>query len=416
MGSVMKPICVVLAIAGSIMGSSLAPAAEGGAPRVFLLDGVELARTRQQIRDGEKDLAPALAELVKRAEAAMTAGPFSVTKKNAIPPSGDKHDYMSLAPYWWPNPDTADGLPYVRRDGERNPEIYEVRNRLDLGEMASAVEGLALAYYFTGEEKYAQRAALLVRTWFLDPATRMTPHVQYAQAVRGVNDGRPEGLIETRGFTRVVDAIGLLKDSPAWTADDLQATRQWFSEFLQWMQTSEHGRDEAAADNNHGTYYDVQVASYAFFAEQPEVAKRILERAGQRRIAEQVEPDGKQPRELSRTKAWSYSVGNLAGLMALARLGEHVDVDLWRYETDDGRSIRKAIDFLAPFGAGEQPWPYPQINGFSAELFYPVLRMAAAKYPDGEYAKLQAELPPRAPRAAELWLSPIEPINELHLR
>jgi hypothetical protein len=412
----MKPIYAVLLIAGCTFGNSRVLAAEAGAPRVFLIDGAELARTRQLIRDGEKALAPALAELVKRAEAAMASGPFSVINKNVVPPSGDKHDYMSLAPYWWPNPDTDDGLPYVRRDGERNPEIYDVRNRLDLGEMAAAVEGLALAYYFTGEEKYAQRAALLVRTWFLDPATRMTPHLQYAQAVRGVNDGRPEGLIETRGFARVVDAIGLLEGSPAWTADDLQATRQWFREFLQWMQTSEHGHDEAAAENNHGTFYDVQIASYALFTEQPDVAQRILERARQRRITEQVDPDGKQPRELARTKAWSYSVGNLAGLMALARLGEHVDVELWQFETDDGRSIRRAIDFLAPYGTGERPWPYPQINGFSAELFYPVLRMAAARYPDGEYAKLQAELPPRAPRAAELWLSPIEPINELHVR
>ena len=168
----MKPIYAVLLIAGCTFGNSRVLAAEAGAPRVFLIDGAELARTRQLIRDGEKTLAPALAELVKRAEAAMASGPFSVINKNVVPPSGDKHDYMSLAPYWWPNPDTDDGLPYVRRDGERNPEIYDVRNRLDLGEMAAAVEGLALAYYFTGEEKYAQRAALLVLASIVDAASR----------------------------------------------------------------------------------------------------------------------------------------------------------------------------------------------------------------------------------------------------
>jgi hypothetical protein len=390
--------------------------AADAAPKVFLLDAAQLQQTRQRLRDGDERLAAALEDLRRLADAGLKAGPFSVVNKQMVPPSGDKHDYMSLAPYWWPNPETADGLPYVRRDGERNPDIYKVRNRMDLGEMASAVEALALAYYFTGEEKYADRAALLIRAWFLEAATRMNPHLQYGQSIPGANDGRPEGLIETRALTRVVDAIGLLAGSQAWTDKDLDLTRRWFEEFLDWMLTSEHGRDEAAGGNNHATYYDVQATSYALFTEQPEIAKRVLEEAGERRIATQVEPDGRQPLELERTKAWSYSVSNLAGLMALAQLGEHVDVDLWHYESEDGRSIRKAIDFLAPSAMGERPWQYQQINGFSAELFYPVLRMAAAKYPDSGYGAMLARTPSRPPRATDLAMSPIEPTYELHLR
>jgi hypothetical protein len=386
------------------------------APRVFLLDAAQLGQTKERLQQGDEAPKPAMGLLRGAADKALAAGPFSVVYKDVLPPSGDKHDYMSLAPYWWPNPDTADGLPYVRRDGERNPEIYEVRNRLDLGEMCAAVETLALAYHFTDEQKYADRAALLIRTWFLDPATRMNPHLKCGQAIRGVNDGRSEGLIETRGFTRVVDAIGLIDRSEAWTDADMDAARGWFTEFLSWMLTSEQGIEEGESDNNHGTYYDVQVVSYALFTEQLDVARRILESAGKRRIAAHVEPDGKQPLELERTKAWSYSVGNLAGLMALARLGEHVDVDLWSFETSDGRSIHKAIDYLAPFGLGEQPWPYQQINGFSADLFYPVLELAAAKYSDAGYADMLSRMPKRQPSANVLWLSPIEPINELHLR
>jgi hypothetical protein len=117
-----------------------------------------------------------------------------------------------------------------------------------------------------------------------------------------------------------------------------------------------------------------------------------------------------------RTKAWSYSVGNLAGLMALARLGEHADIELWNYETADGRGIRKALDFLAPFGVGDLAWPYAQINGWSAELFFPLLRIAAVKYPDGPYQDMLSKIPSEAGQPSSLWLSPIEPINELHLR
>src|SRR5262249_40082658 len=161
------------------------------------------------------------------------------------------HDYMSLAPYWWPNPDTKDGLPYIHRDGERNPDIYKTRNRSELGAMTDNLEALSLAYYFTGDEKYAARAHLLIRTWFLDPKTRMNPNFQYAQAIRGVNTGRGLGLIESRLFTKVIDAVGLLAGSQAWTGDDDAALRQWFTTYLDWVLTSEHGREEAIAKNNH---------------------------------------------------------------------------------------------------------------------------------------------------------------------
>jgi hypothetical protein len=386
------------------------------APRVFLRDGAHLAAARQRVRDGEAAVAEAVNELVALADRALAAGPFSVVDKDVIPPSGDKHDYMSQAPYWWPNPDTADGLPYVRRDGERNPEIHDLRNRADLGEMIDAVETLSLAWYVTGDERYANRAALLLRTWFLDDATRMNPHLRYGQAIPGINDGRGIGLIETRGLARVVDALGLLASPEVWTAADQRAIDAWFDAYLTWMRESEHGRDEADEPNNHGTFYDVQVASYSLLLGKRDVARQLLSTVGERRIATQVEPDGRQPLELARTKAWSYSVGNLAGLMALARLGEHVDVDLWSIETADGRSIRRAIDFLAPYGVGKEPWPYPQINGWSAELFYPLLRLAAVKYPTGPYRELTAEIPEASPISELVGLSPIEPVNELHRR
>jgi len=374
--------------------------------RVFLLDAKYLQATRQRLRDGDKSLAPALAQLQRDAHAALPAGPFSVVNKKVTPPSGDKHDYMSQAPYFWPNPDTTNGLPYVRRDGERNPEINRISDHGRLNQLAESVETLSLAYYFTGDEACADRAAQLLRVWFFDPATRMNPNLQYAQAVLGVNTGRGIGLIESRALTRVVDAVGLLAGAKAWTPADQRQLQDWFAQFLRWLQESKNGREEAAARNNHGTWYDVQAVSFALFLGKPELATDIVRAAREKRIAVQIEPDGRQPLELARTKAWSYSVGNLSGLMSLATLGDCVGVDLWHFQTRDGRSLGKALDYLAPFALGEQKWPHRQIGGWPPQMLFPLLRQAALKLPDPKYGEWVKQLPPVEPTSRSNLLRP----------
>ena len=310
----------------------------------------------------------------------LTAGPFTIVNKQVTPPSGDKHDYMSQAPYWWPDPKTANGLPYIRRDGERNPEIDKITDHRVMGQMENAVETLALAYQYTRKEEYAAKAVELLGVFFINPETRMNPNLEFGQGIPGINTGRGIGLIETRGLTRVVDAIRLLEDSKALTQDRLVQLKKWFSEFLTWMQESKNGRDEAAAKNNHGTFYDVQVVSFALFLGNKELAKRVLLAARSKRIASQIEPDGRQPLELERTRAWSYSVFNLEGLMALARLGESVGVDLWQYRTPDGRSIRKALDFLVPFARGDKKWPYQQLGEWQPQILFPLIDRAAPHF------------------------------------
>jgi hypothetical protein len=362
-------------------------------PKVFLLDAKQLHSTKQRIREGDKSLAGAWMKLQGEAQKALMAGPFSVVTKDPIPPSGSKHDYMSQAPYFWPDPNKPGGLPYIRRDGERNPEINKITDHRSLDQMVAAVETLALAYYFGGDEAYAAKAVQLLRKFLLDPDTRMNPHLQFAQAIPGVNTGRGIGLIETRGLTRVVDAIGLLTESKALREADRRGLEDWFGKFLKWMLESKNGRDEAAAKNNHGTYYDLQVASFALFLGEKEFAKDILQAARTKRIAAQIEPDGRQPLELARTKAWSYSVGNLDGLMLLARLGENMSVDLWNYQSEDGRSIRRALDYLVPFALGEQKWSYQQLGEWPPQMLFPLLRKSATKYEDRKFANLLTKVP-----------------------
>ena len=379
--------------------------AESGAPKIFLLKANDLITTREHIKAGDRKTESALAKLRADAEKALNSGPFSVTSKTVTPPSGDKRDYMSQAPYFWPDPKTQTGLPYIRRDGERNPEIDKIDNHRVLDQMQAAVETLSLAYFFTHEERYAAKATELLRTFFLKTETRMNPNLEYAQGIPGINTGRGIGLIETRGLTRVVDAIGLLRGAKAWSDADQRGMENWFDQFLRWMLESKNGKDESAAKNNHGTYYDVQVVSFALFLGQRELARKVLETAKQKRIALQIEPDGRQPLELSRTKAWGYSVGNLDGLMLLARLGESVNVDLWNYETSDGRSIRKALNFLTPFAFGEQKWPYQQLGQWPPQMLYSLLRRASARYPDPQIAATMSKLPAVEPTDRQNLLS-----------
>lgn len=361
-------------------------------PRVCSLDAELLQQAKARLAAKDAVLQPALAELRRAADKALQAAPFAVTQKERTPPSGDKHDYLSLAPYWWPDPKSKDGLPYIRRDGEVQPDSKRGTDALAIGALAETVETLALAYYFTDEERYAAHAARLIRAWFLQPATKMNPHLRYAQAIPGRNDGRGAGLIESRHFIKIVDAVGLLGGSRSWADQDQQALRAWFREFSNWMQTSPHGQDEAQAKNNHGSWYAAQLACYALFIGDETLARKTAA-AARARIAWQVEPDGKQPIELTRTRGLGYSAFNLIALLTLAEAGKQVGVDLYGYQTKDGRSIRRALDYLAPFADPAQPWPHQQINNTDnarADLAY-LLRRAALAFRAPRYEQLLAQ-------------------------
>ena len=336
----------------------------------------------------------ALKKLIADADKALAVTPPSVMQKTKVPPSGDKHDYMSIAPYFWPNPATKDGLPYVRKDGKVNPEsrAEAANDTLRARLVGTTVETLALGYYFTRDEKYAEHAAKVLRTWFLDPATKMTPHFRFAQAIPGVNDGRGTGLIEARGLADAADAAILLAGSKHWSAADQQALQAWGEVFFEWLTTSKNGQDERAAKNNHGTWYDVQAVKWALVLGRKDKAKELCVAAGPGRIGVQVEPDGKQPLELVRTASFSYSCFNLLALARLADLSEHAGVDLWQHKTTDGRSIRAALDFLVPYlGKEPKPWTMQQIHESKPDEVLPVLRAAALAYGDERYESLLKE-------------------------
>lgn len=348
---------------------------------VFSADQQTLAASKLALAKGNSALKPVLSQLLEDVDARLDQKPPSVMDKKLVPPSGDKHDYISQAPYYWRDTNSPDGK-YVRHDGERNPESKADSDAGRLGGVCSGVHTLGLAYYFTDNEKYAAKAAELMRVFFLNPATRMNPNLNFGQGIPGEVEGRPTGLIGARGLADLVDGIGLLAGSKSWTADDQQKMKAWAGAYFHWLTTSKIGLGEDAASNNHGTFYDVQAVSLALFIGNTNYAREKLLTARQKRVAQQIEPDGKMPRELARTLSFNYSLFNLRAEMSLADLGRVAGVDLWHYQTTDGRSLLKAVEFMAPYADPKREWPYKQIHKANRSELNDVLRRAAVEYPE----------------------------------
>ena len=364
-----------------------------GPLRVFLASAELLQAARDRLAAGDAALQPALDKLLAEADDALTQGPWSVMDKAAAAPSGDKHDYASLSTYAWPDDSAPGGLPWVQRDGRRNPECDRY-DRPALAAMGQAVETLALAGWLTGRRALADRAAQLLRVWFCLPQTRMNPHLRYGQFVPGAAEGNWWGIIDTSvTLPRLIDAVGLLPACGAWTDDDQAGLADWLERYMTWLIESDLGRQEADALNNHAVYYDVQLAILALVLGETDLARRVLADVPRRRIHTQIEPDGRQPQELRRTRSLDYTTMNLRGFLDLAALARHVGIDLWRYESPDGRGIRKALDWLVPYMDGLRAWPYEQILPVDRSAFVPILRRAALAYGDDRYADVIARLP-----------------------
>ena len=374
----------------------------GDAPHTIALRADALVAARAELARGDPRLTAPLAQLRSEADQLLTRKPASVLDKTRTAASGDKHDYFSFAPYWWPDPKKSDGLPYIRDDGKVNPDSKRGTDSAALARTCGSVETLGLAYYFTADERYAQKAAALARVWFLDVATRMNPNLEHAQAIPGINAGRGIGIIETRHLVGLIDGIALLAGSPAWLKQDADAMTTWLAAYYEWMTTSKNGRDEAAAENNHGSWSDVQVVALALAVGRLDDARKLLASVPTKRIARQIESDGRQLLELARTKSLDYSCFNLEALVLLARLGEHVGVDLWQFSTADGRSLRAALRYVAPYADPAKAWPKEDIKATNRARLLPLLDEALRHGDDAEFRALFAQFSGR-PSSGEYW-------------
>jgi hypothetical protein len=253
----------------------------------------------QRLADAKKSHSQEARVLVRFADDSYKKDLVYVTAKEMTPPSGDKHDYMSMGRYWWPDSTKTDGLPYIRKDGQSNPEIEKL-DRYPLSKFAKSIETLALGFYMTDDEKYAKKAVANLRAWFVDPETKMNPNMNYGQTIPGLHDGmgRGEGILDTYSFVHMLDAVEVLKGSKTFTAKDQHDVKMWFDTYLKWLETATVASEEQQAKNNHGTAYDVQVARFALFVGDQELIRTIVDQFPADRLYTQILADGSQPLEL----------------------------------------------------------------------------------------------------------------------
>src|SRR5215813_11399136 len=263
------------------------------------------------------------------AAAALKSGPWSVTTHR--PPNVDAgpNDYYSEGRYWWPDPKDPKA-PYIRKDGERNPDRF-MGNRSDLGNMCSAVLALGMGGFLLNDKACGAHASKILSTWYLDPATRMNPNLEYGQAVRGHNTGRGTGLIDTVSMIHVVQGAWLLDRSGMLDASVGKGLRGWFGEFTKWMTASQKGLDEKKSGNNHSTWWTAQVAAYAGFTGNSDTLSMAWDHYRKVLVPGEIEPDGSCPREEARTNSLGYSAMNLDAFSVVCRIADVHGVNLWPF-------------------------------------------------------------------------------------
>lgn len=357
--------------------------AAGAEDEFLFYDAQAMQANREAVRSGVKS--PAFDKLIVDADSLLGVEPKSVVMKDVVPPSGDKHDYMSQGPYWWPDPEKPDGLPYIRRDGETNPEIKNLTDAGYMSRMAADVNKLGHAYYFSGDERYAAKAVELMRVWYLDEDTRMNPNLNFGQRVPGVCDGRGIGIIDTYRMIAVIEGLELLAGSSNLTKSDIDGLKDWFRQYRDWLLESDNGKNENTQPNNHGSSYDAQVALYSMFVGDPQPGFKHMQDTTFYRF-DQIDADGCQPREMARTKSWGYCSSNLHYLAVLAKLGERFGLDYWNYVNCNGVTFRSAVEYYFPVVAGEKEWPGKNIMaGRGMDGLMSSIMMAAPHYDADEW-------------------------------
>ena len=300
-------------------------------------------------------------ELTKALPKVLAAPIITVVDKTKPSPTGDPHDYVSYARYYWPDPTKPDGLPFISKDGFHNREQVAAGDRDKVDQLVDHVVVLALGWSRLQREDCAKRAGDWLRAWFVTPATRMKPGLDYAQVRLGHNHnlGNNSGVLDTRDFSEVVGALALLDKSPALSAADRQAIHAWFEEFFTWLKTAPSGKGEYQAKNNHGSWYLVQAVAIAHYLGHDDAARKLCEE-DKARIAAQFAPDGAQAEEIARQDGLHYSYFNLVAQLRLAVQARALGVDLWRYTAPNGGSLKQGIAYLRPYNTTPSTWPHKE--------------------------------------------------------
>lgn len=317
----------------------------------YILNMEHLELLRDEI-DGNPLLQEELETLLSGADNFLGEEFTFVTDKTERPDGATPNDYVSMDRYAWPNSDGEYTIE-ARRDGITNPEIFD-DSRFDRERMAdvtSAIYTLSLAYFYSEDEVYAEKASELIQNWFLNIDTRMNPNLDFAQirpGQPGSGGGGSPGIIDTNDLVRVVESVSLIFDSPSWSNSDHIKLKEWFYRFSIWI--IENYNADAYSISNLSTWMDVQRSVYFLFSEQEERLNSDFHIAPIReRIDNHINPMGVQVHELTRQRQRHYEYFNLRAYMKLTlvrknRTGKDRDWPVLSNENFGG--LKPALDIV----------------------------------------------------------------------
>ncbi len=369
-----KPFALLLLLAGVMAARFTAATAE--APKTSAFDLREIERPR----------------IMEKAARYLKERPITVTASHCDRSAGGLHDFFSEGDYWWPDPNDPEG-PYIQRDGLTNPDNF-VEHRHAMVRLSEIIGTLSSAYLLTRDDQYVRAAVRHLKAWFIDPETKMNPNLLYAQAIKGRATGRSTGVIDTIHLVEVARGTLLLGKSKAFSHEDFEAVKQWFTEYLKWLTTHPYGVEERAAHNNHAVCWAMQAAAFAQLVGDEKELAAIREQFKKAFVARQMDKDGSFPQELRRTKPYGYSLFVVDAMAGIAQIASTPQDDLWIFTLPDGRGMRKAMEFIFPFIQDKSKWPYQNDVLYWDEwpVRQPSLVLAGMKFENPQYLEVWKRL------------------------
>ncbi|OJZ07621.1 MULTISPECIES: alginate lyase family protein [Sphingobacterium] len=330
--------------------------------------------------------------ILKQSKWAMKQKPVTVTAYKAVRSAGGIHDFYSEGDYWWPDPKDP-AAPYIQRDGMTSPANF-VEHRKAMIRFSRIVGALASAYRLNPDKKYVQQALRHLKAWFVDAETMMNPNLLYAQAIQGRFTGRGIGIIDTIHLMEVAQGVKIFENDPNFPQAAKDAIHRWFATYLRWLTTHQYGIDEMNAANNHGTCWVMQVAAFSSLVQDTVLLNRCADRYAHVLLPNQMESNGSFPRELQRTKPYGYALFNLDAMTMICQILSKTNTSLWQYTLSDGRTIKTGVDFMVPYIADKEKWPYPKDVMYWDQwpIAHPALVFSAEAYQNKDYLQLWKKL------------------------
>ncbi|SJN46643.1 alginate lyase family protein [Sphingobacterium sp. JB170] len=346
----------------------------------------------QQPSVAEKVRSTLKQQIEDQAAWALREQPQTITATICTRSEGGVHDFYSEGDYWWPDPQNPQG-PFVRRDGQSNPENF-VSHRRAMIRFSRIIGALASAYTLKPDPIYLEHAIKHLEAWFVHADTKMNPNLLYAQAIKGLFSGRGIGIIDTIHLIEVAQGMLVFERAEDFPVETKQKVHEWFAEYLDWITSHQYGLDEMKASNNHGTCWVLQVASFAKLVGDKAKLELARERFKTVLLPTQLSSDGSFPLELSRTKPYGYSLFNLDAMVMIAHILSSSEDNLWEFSTDSGASLRTAMEFMYPFMKNKDAWPYQKDVMYWEQwpVAQPALVFCASAYNKDQWIELWAKL------------------------